>query len=124
MLGNDVIVYVGGVAVAAAKSCSIDVKSEVIEVASPDTGTYRKYIAGRKSWNVSVNYLVTDISSDILTVGTTVTLKFGPRGSQGNMTGSAIVRECNVSGARGNIATGSFRFEGISALTAVSQNSN
>lgn len=121
MLGNDVIIYVDGTAVAAAKSCDIDVKSEVIEVASPDTGIYRKYIAGRRSWDVTVNCLVTDtLASNVMKVGDNVRLTMGVRvrnhPTADRLTGYAIITEMRISGSRGNLATGSFRFKGISAL--------
>lgn len=125
MLGNDVIIYVGGTAFAAAKSCDIDVKADMIEVSSSDTGVYRKYIAGRKTWEVTVNCLVTEtLTENVLTVGTTVTLTMGVRvrnhPTADRLTGTAIVRECRVSGTRGNMATGSFKFQGISELGQLS----
>ena len=125
MLGNDVIIYVDGTAVAAAKSCEIDVKSDLNEVASPDTGIFRKYIAGRRSWDVTVNCLVTDtLASNVLKVGTAVTLTMGVRVNRhptaDRLTGTAIISELRVSGTRGNLATGSFRFRGTSALTQLS----
>lgn len=56
--GRNLIIKTGGVAVAAAKSCTIDVKADEIEVSSPLTGKWKTYIAGRKSWQVDVSGLV------------------------------------------------------------------
>lgn len=56
--GSNLIVKAGGTAIAAAKSCVVDVQAEEIEVSSPLTGTWRTYIAGRKSWNINVSGLV------------------------------------------------------------------
>ena len=113
-----------GTAIAAAKSCEIDVSSELIEVASPETGIYRKFIVGRKTWDVTVGYLVSNLTSHILKVGDTVTLTMGVRSgghaTSDRLTGSAIVSELRVSGTRGNLATGSFKFRGISSLTQLS----
>ena len=57
--GRNLIIKNDGVAVAAAKSCTIEVQAEDIEVSSPLTGQWKKYIAGRKSWKVDVSGLVT-----------------------------------------------------------------
>ena len=56
--GKNLIIKNDGVAVAAAKSCTIEVQAEDIEVSSPLTGQWKKYIAGRKSWKVDVSGLV------------------------------------------------------------------
>lgn len=124
LTGNDVIIYVDGTAFAAAKSCEIDVSAEMIEVASPDNGAYRKYISGRKTWKVSVNCLVTKtLTSTVLSVGDQVRITMGVRvrgvQSSDRLTGQAIVTEARVSGSRGHMATGSFRFQGISELEQI-----
>ena len=59
--GNNLIVSVGGTAVAAAKSCELNVAADTIEVASPNIGDWRSFIVGRKTWNVSVGYLLTPL---------------------------------------------------------------
>ena len=56
--GRNLIIKNDGVAVAAAKSCTIDVRAEDIEVSSPLTGKWKTYIAGRKSWQVDVSGLI------------------------------------------------------------------
>ena len=59
--GNNLIVSVGGTAIAAAKSCELNVAADTIEVASPSIGDWRAFIVGRKNWNVSVGYLLTPL---------------------------------------------------------------
>jgi uncharacterized protein YaiE (UPF0345 family) len=48
ILGNNIIIYENGVAIAAAKSCEIQVECDTLEVSSPDSSDWRDYIAGRK----------------------------------------------------------------------------
>ena len=73
--GRNLIIKAGGVAIAAAKSCDINVQCEEIETASSTTGAWRTAITGRKSWAVTVNQLVTSISAPLSMIGTTVTLE-------------------------------------------------
>ena len=57
--GRNLIIKNDGVALAAAKSCTIEVQADEIEVSSPQTGQWKTYIAGQKSWKVDVSGLVT-----------------------------------------------------------------
>lgn len=56
--GRNLIIKKDGVALAAAKSCIIEVQADDIEVSSPLTGQWKTYIAGRKSWKTDVSGLV------------------------------------------------------------------
>ena len=56
--GNDLIISIDGSALAAAKSCSVEVNAETIKVASPTDGAWEKSIVGRKSWSVSTSHLL------------------------------------------------------------------
>ena len=81
--GRNLIIKVGGVAIAAAKSCDINVQCEEIETASPSTGEWRTAITGRKSWTVATNQLVTSIVRPIQMVGTSVSLEMCIEGEIG-----------------------------------------
>lgn len=72
--GRNLIIKADGVAIAAAKSCDINVQCEEIETASPSTGIWRTSITGHKSWSVSASTLVTKLSASAQMVGTTVSL--------------------------------------------------
>ena len=72
--GRNLIIKVGGVAIAAAKACSINVAAEQIPVSSPTSGEWEESINGRKKWSVSTNQLVTTIRTPATMVGTTVSL--------------------------------------------------
>lgn len=81
--GRNLIITAGGAAIAAAKSCSIDVDAEIIKVASPSDGQWEHSIPGRKSWSVATNHLLTDITEAAEMVGTMVTLRMQVNGKVG-----------------------------------------
>ena len=117
--GNNILIYVDNSAVAGTRSNEIQSGADVIEIASPDTGAWKAFIAGRKEWSLTSSWLVTS-SADVkrlLQVGTTVTIRIIGRGDNKGMTGTAIVQTCKVTATRGNLANGSFAFRGTGALT-------
>ena len=73
--GRDLIIKADGVAIAAAKTCTVRVSAGTIPVSSPDDGEWEHAIPGRKSWTCSTNHLVTDPRLDIGKVGTVVQLQ-------------------------------------------------
>lgn len=117
--GNNILIYVGGVAVAGTRSNEIQTSAEMIEIASPDTGQWKAFLAGRKEWSINSAWLVTAAADvkRVLQVGTTVTIRIVGRGESAGMTGQAIVQTCKVTATRGNLANGSFIFRGTGALT-------
>ena len=56
--GNNIIIKKGGTAIAATKSNEITVDCETIEISSPSIGDWRSFIAGRKEWSVTTNFLI------------------------------------------------------------------
>ena len=121
ILGNDLIIYCNGKAIAGSKSCTIDVDAEMIKTASPTDGAWEHYLAGRKSWSLTVSWLVlanTDVRKALL-VGSSVTIKFKGRNATdaNGLSGSAIIKTCKITAIRGNLAQGSFTFAGNGPLT-------
>ena len=121
VLGNNIIVYMNGQAIAGTKSDEIQVDCETIEIASATDQAWTHYISGRKSWSLTVGWLVlanTDVRKALL-VGSTVTIKIKGRGDTdaNGISGSAIIRTCKITATRGNLATGSFQFVGNGPLT-------
>lgn len=118
--GKNLIIKVDGTAIAGAKSCEISVDGEQIETASPDTGTWRTFLAGRKEWSVTCGHLIpasgTPLKTEAGMVNTTVTLTIQSDMNGDTMTGQAIVKTWNASGSVGNLAQGSFKFLGNGAL--------
>ena len=121
VLGNNIIVLMGGTAIAGTKSDELKVDCETIEIASATDQGWVHYLAGRKSWSLNVGWLLlanTDVRK-ALQVGTSVTIKFKGRGATdaSGLSGSAIIKTCKITAVRGNIAQGSFAFVGNGPLT-------
>ena len=121
MNGNNILIYMGDSVVAATKSHEIQTESETIEISSPTNGAWRQRIAGRRSWSVNVNYLVTAESdlSKLLQVGNSYTLTIQARNHQQggtNVSGTAILTQCKQTFTRGNLCVGSFQFVGSGPL--------
>lgn len=121
ILGNNIIVYMGGTAIAGTKSDELKVDCETIKIASATNQDWEHIIAGRKSWSLNVSWLVlanTDVRK-ALQVGSTVTIKFKGRNATdaNGLQGSAIIKTCKITAIRGNLAQGSFTFAGNGPLT-------
>lgn len=129
LLGNDLIVYKDGVAIAGTRSNEAQSSADTIETASPTSGEWRTFLAGRKDWSVNVGYLVMDDSvlgvpygsgvRDLLKVGTSYTLKFKERNAADGdgVSGTAILTNCVISATIGSLVTGSFSFKGTGELS-------
>ena len=121
VLGNNIIVLMNGTAIAGTKSDEIQVDCETIEIASATDQAWTHSISGRKSWSLTVGWLVLanqDVRKALL-VGSTVTIKIKGRGESdaNGLSGSAILRTCKITATRGNLAQGSFAFVGNGPLT-------
>lgn len=121
ILGNNIIVYMGGTAIAGTRSDEIQTECETIPIASATNSDWVHKIAGRKSWSLNVGFLVladSDVRKLLLT-GSTVTLKIKGRNAtdSNGVTGSAIIRTCKITAVESNLASGSFSFEGSGPLT-------
>lgn len=119
--GRNLIIKMGGTAIAGAKSCEINIQGDDIEIASASQGSWREFIAGRKEWSVSCGHLIpasgTPLKTNAQRVNSTVTLTVQSGQSGDTLTGTAIVKQWKASGAIGNLATGSFTFKGTGALS-------
>lgn len=119
--GNHLIISLGGVAIAGAKSAEIQSSCEVIEMASASQNTWKKFIAGRKEWSVSVGYIVAavnQVGTDLLRIGTTYALTIVDRDGNTIASGNAICTNDKVDAARGSLIHGSFVFKGTDALAS------
>ena len=122
LLGNDLIIATGQVggtltAIASSKSCDIDLNCELKEISSPSSSVYGTYTPGRKTWRVTVNFLVQTTASAVLSaknIGTTYALKAYIRNNSSvdYFQGTAILQQAKVTGTRGNLLTGSWVFQG------------
>ena len=119
--GRNLIVKVGGVAVAGARSCDVNVECDEQEVSSATSSKWREFIAGRNSWTVQCSGLVVLDENDPLTenaamVGTKVALSIEVEDTTDVLTGYAIVKAWRVTGTLGNLAQQSTQFRGTGAL--------
>ena len=106
--GNDLIVKVGGTAVAASKSCTIQESCETKEAGMKGSGKWKQYILVGE---------VTTIKSLMSQTGTKVSLSWQMRDDETDtMCGEAIVTVCKISGTRGNLVQGSFTFKGTGEM--------
>lgn len=118
VLGNVIYISLEGTKIAALKSCKLSNGCETIEIASPTTGGWRDFIAGRKEWSMSCSWLVLSTSAmktDALKVGTTYTIAFTDGTT--SISGSAICVKADVEANMGALAKGSFQFQGKGALS-------
>lgn len=73
--GNNLIIMADGVAIAASKSCSIEVDVETIPVSSATDSEWEHSITGRKSWKVTTSHLLMSAAAMLMKVGDIVTLQ-------------------------------------------------
>ena len=121
MNGNNIIVLMDGVAIAAAKSCTITKRVEAIETANSVDGRAKSYIPGLREWSVSVRALVTSMPDFFANPGQTVRLSIAVRDNEGEytadrVTGNAIIENAKITGTVGNLATAEVKFLGTGAL--------
>ena len=104
-------------AIAAAKSCEIEVGHEDIEVSSATNGDWKHYIVGRSSWKVTVNGLVQNVKNTLLQ-SSDVQLRIALRGSSSDYVGGyAILKSIRMTGSKGNIGQYSCVFTGNGVLS-------
>ena len=119
--GRNLIVALDGEAVAAAKTCSLDIDQNFIEACSPVSGRTHTKIPTTYDWGVSVDGLVANNSSptvslqDRLIAGTKCLLTFTD-GSGNRRAGFVYVKSCKESGSVGGLATFSASFESTGPL--------
>jgi hypothetical protein len=126
VLGKNIFIYAGASGttpiIAAAKSCSISRKADLIERASASQQSAKEFLAGRTEWDVAISHLVTTE-----TVGNT-SAPFSIKIQEGGeytlsvvvgsvrLTGKAICVQADLSGAVGSLASGSVKFKGSGPL--------
>lgn len=119
--GRDILILNedGTAVVAAARSCEIVTECELIEICTPRSRDNREFRTGRREWEISLNYLVTDAPSDIVCEGQTIKIVVGVRGTQDSLEGDAIIQSCKITATLGNLSQGSFVLKGTGPLTKI-----
>lgn len=123
MNGNNIIVYRDETAIAATRSDEIQTEAGVIEIASATQQEWQEIIAGRKSWGMTTNFLVTSTTRvlDLLRNGESCLLSIRDRSGNVLLQGYAICTTCRGSFAQSNLAQGVFTFRGNGPLAQPSQ---
>ena len=102
---------------AAVKGIEIQTEGSQLEKASPTSGSWREYLAGRCGWSFSTNYLATRLA-DLLKVNESYNIKVYDSDDNTNyVTGTAILRICRINADESNLVIGSFQFIGSGALS-------
>ena len=107
--------------IAGTKSNEIQTEAETIEISSPTSGQWRKYITKRKEWSFTVGFLLlqdTDVLN-LLHVGNEFNIAIVTRSGSSTTTqlvGTAILKQAKHSYTRGKLAQGSWNFVGNSEL--------
>jgi predicted secreted protein len=118
--GNNLLVIMGGTAIAGAKSCEIVIQDDEMEVSSATQGEWREFISAIKDWSASCGHLLpasgTPMKSAAAMIGQKVTITFQTDMTGDTLTGQAIVKQWKTAGAVGNLATGTYQFRGSGAL--------
>lgn len=124
MNGNDIFISLDSTSTpfAATRSNEIQVNGEKRTVSSPNTGDWEEHVAGRKKWSFSVNWLVGDTEKirNLLMAGQSYNIRVYSRtGSTKTLQlqGRASCLSAKVTLTKGNIANGSFSFEGNGPLS-------
>lgn len=115
--GRNLIIKVGGTAIAGARSCEFYVQSSTIEKSSATQGNWEESLPGRKRWTATCGHLVMEVGESAAQVGSVVTLRCGNRGDTDFIQGQAIVTSWKVTGTVGTLTQGSFSFLGTGQLT-------
>lgn len=119
--GRNLIIYADGVAIAAAKSCTVSMSINDIEAASDTNGSAKTFLPTQKEWTVRCNTLVTSLTGHFANIGDTIRLSMAVCDWEKNpttdrMTGDAIVTSASITASVGNLVTGSFSFKGSGSL--------
>jgi hypothetical protein len=115
--GNDLVIYADGVAVAASRSCDVDIVCEAVPVAG--SGGARDFIPGRKSWAVAVSCLIATDAAVLepgRRVRLTVGVRKGERLTEDRLTGEAIVLSRRTQGTRMTLAVVELNLQGCGEL--------
>lgn len=107
--------------IAGTRSNEIQSGAELIEISGPNSGQWRQYIAGRKEWSFTTNFLVLANSNvqDLLKTGTKVNIQIVSRTGSTiavQLQGQAWIKTGKQTHTIGNLSTGSFQFVGDGAL--------
>lgn len=121
VLGKNIFIYSGSsgttALIAAAKSCTVSKKIDLIEKASSTQADAKEFTTGRYEWDMSLDHLVTSGApfEGLLKVGQSYTISVVIESVR--MTGLVICQQADISGPVGGLGKGSVKFKGNGTLT-------
>ena len=129
ILGKNIYISIGegsgATIIAGCRSDEIQVGTEMIEISSPNSSKWREFLDGRSEWSFTVSYLVmaNNQVKDLLKSGTKVTVSIVA--GEGTaivvlLQGQAWIKAAKQTFTLGNLAQGSFTFQGTGPLTVPS----
>ena len=122
MTGKDIIVIISSGQAAmfatAIKSDDIQTRVDAIEKASSTQQEWREYIAGRKEWTFTVNFLVKLPIKlrNVLEVGKKFDITLRHISENVTLTGQALLTDCKQTHTVNSLCQGSFTFRGNGPL--------
>ena len=117
ILGRNVFIYSGATGttpvIAAAKSCTINIKYDLIEKASSTQGTAKEYTYGRYEWDLTVDHLVvSDNAFQGLSLAGHARLLISVVVNNVRKKGYVLCPQAGLSAPVSGLATGSVTFKG------------
>ena len=117
ILGRNVFIYSGASGttpvIAAAKSCSINIKYDLIEKASSTQGTAKEFTYGRYEWDLTVDHLVVSSSEfEGLSLAGGARLLISVVINNVRKKGYVLCPQAGLSAPVSGLATGSVTFKG------------
>lgn len=85
--GTNLVISAGGSALAASKSCTIDVAADEIKISTPHDNMWENVMAGRRSWSISTSHLL--VAGDVDAAITASVDRSGSTVTTGNATYTA-----------------------------------
>ena len=122
MTGQDIIVILSQgstvVASAAIRSDEINTACPSIERASATQQGWKEVLAGRKSWSLTLNYLMLAAARlrDVLLIGQMFDVTIRDKSNTSTLTGKALMTAAKQTHTVGNLCQGSFSLEGSGPL--------
>ena len=116
--GNDLVIYVGGALFAAIETCSLEVRSGLVGVASGNSAS-EDSVGDYTEWVVAADTMIeTPIATLLAMTGTQVNIEFGIRGTGASRnSGVAIVQNVEAEATVGRLCRAHFNFVGSGILT-------
>ena len=117
--GRTIVIYQESTQIAAIRSNSIGNECDMLEKASPSSGTWREYEPGRQGWTIQIGTLMPLVSNikDVLKVRQSYTIAVKTQDGTSLLTGTAICKSARIDSNIENLCTGSFVFQGSGPLT-------